>query len=419
MDALSPEPGPGAKTAAGPVFVAEWLEFELTGPGLPREVTRRVLAERGGATWRAARPLRPSGLKPLRRDAGGPLALRALHNVWFSSGPHDLAAYADAMQDLAVESLSLAAGEDPSVVDDFGASVWPTALENFTWMVWTDHAVIPALNDTPGVRLYADRPRIAVFTRGPDADDGMLVMSDLRRDDLRALAASPAQAAVLAEKKLWFATLQGALEHEGIAEALAASGADPRSVETASGRLGADGVVVLAPGSPLPAAPPALDPDSAARLTAALGAGAVVVAPVAGRGAGGWWEILPGTGEVRAVGELGLNAGRGGIPGNTNPLRHIRAPQQNPVGGQKPVYTPEAAKEARDAARQARNARRVQDNIKNYNASRDAMARQPKGGGAEYALLITAIMVVGSAAQGALMYYTAMNVMAAIDALSQ
>jgi transglutaminase superfamily protein len=419
LDALDAEPAPGAAAVPGPpVFVAEWLEIELSGPGMPRETARRALAERGGAAWRASRPLDPTALKPLRSDAGGPVALRAQHNVWLSAGPHDLKAYADALQDLAIASMDFEAGEPPAE-DDFGAAAWPTALQNFTWMVWTDNTVIPGLNDTPGARVYADRPRIAIFSSGPDVDDGFQMQIDLRRDDLRALASAPGMAGVLAGKKLWFALLQGALEHEAIAEALAALGADPRGVETTSSRLAADGVVVLAPGSSPAAAPRPPDPETGARLASALGGGALVVAPLSGLWAGGaWWEIAPGSGDARAVGDLGLHASRGGIPGNNNPLRHIKGPQQNPQGGQKVFHSPEAAKEARDAAQRARNEKKIADNVKKYNESRNNMAKAAgRRGGSEYAVLLLGILL--AAAQAYVMYRMALTVMDAADVLSQ
>src|SRR5262249_49883883 len=153
---------------------------------------------------------------------------------------------------------------------------------NFGWMVWTDHAVIPALNRTPGVRLYTDRPRIAIFTLAPAPGDAAVVLSDLRRDDLRGVVAVPAQGGVLAERKLWFAVLEGALEQEGIGQMLAALGADPTTVVTTSSHLQADGVAVLRPGSPLPSGGHKVTPESAARLTAALAARSTVVAPWSG-----------------------------------------------------------------------------------------------------------------------------------------
>jgi len=415
LDALAAEPE--APAPNGPEFVAEWLEFELSGPGM-HEVTRRVLAERGGAAWRAKASHDPKALQPLLRDADGPLVMRAMHNVWLSAGPHDLSAYADAMQDLAIENLSLAAGDAPRNADDFGASVWPLALQNFAWMVWTDHAAIPALNRTPGVRLYADRPRIAIFTIAPTANDGAVVMSDLRRDDLRGVASTPAGAALLAERKLWFGVLQGSLEHEGIGQVLASLGADPATVVTTSSHLQADGVAVLQPGNALPGAPHRVDPESAARLAVAFDAHSVVVAPWSGLGAAGsWWEITAGSGDVRSVGELGLHSGGGPLPNKHNPFFRGKSPQQNPYGGQKPAYTPEAAKEARDAARRAANNKKAADYAKNYRNQQANLARSAPAGGSEYTTLTKVIMVVGAIAHAILGYYIASSFMNAVDAL--
>jgi len=286
-------------------------------------------------------------------------------------------------------------------------------------MVWTDHAILPTLNATPGVRLYADRPRIAIFTTGPDVDGGAMVMTDLRRDDLRALAASPAQRDALADKKLWFALLQGALEHEGIATMLTAFGVDPTTVETTSSRLTEEGVFVLRPGGALPGTP-APDPESTARLALASATGAIVVAPLAGLGARGvWWEVAPGSGSVTAVTELGLHGGRGGIPDKNNPFKRGKSPQQNPYGGQKPNYTPEAAKEARDKARQANNARREAEAAKNYKNAKNNVAKSSRRGASEYTVLTQAILVgAGSAAYAAFFYHLATTMMTALEALN-
>ena len=165
IDALSAGPAGSptiTTTPTGPVFVAEWLEFELRAPGGQREVTRRVLVDRGGAAWRVKKPLSASGLVRLERADNGPTSMRALHNVWLSGGPHNLADYAEAMQDLAYIKLNEAFPEDTTAQpktgsaggqkDDreFGESVWPFALQNFAWMVWTDHGVIHGSTTRPG-----------------------------------------------------------------------------------------------------------------------------------------------------------------------------------------------------------------------------------------------------------------------------
>jgi hypothetical protein len=415
LDALSARPAGSpttVTTSTGPIFVAEWLEFELRAPGGQREVTRRVLVDRASAAWRTAKPLSASGLTRLERADLGPTSMRALHNVWFSAGPHNLADYAEAIQDLAYKHLDAAFPEDttaegapPSDVGgkddhDFGESVWSFALQNFAWMIWADHGVIPRLNDTAGLRLYTDRPRIAIFTMASDRTGRMELETDLRRDDLREVAMNTIPPTLRAEKKLWFGILQGAFEHEMLADTIAAGGGDRATVETTSGRLSPEGVAVIAPGDPLPSGARAPHPDSAVRLSAALSAGMVIVAPVAGLGASGvWWEIAPGTGATTSVGALELHAGRGYNPNYDLP-KNGKPVQQNPFGGQKPNYTPEAAKEARDAQRAANNAKKSADYAKNYQRQQNELARQQqrKGGGDEYSTLVTVMMVVGAVA---------------------
>ncbi|MGD0791287.1 MAG: hypothetical protein ABR920_05910 [Terriglobales bacterium] len=167
----------GGAFASPPVFGAEWLEFEIAFPDGHREVTRRVLAD-GGLAWKKAGAPDAGALRPLARDEHGPLAPRALHNIWFSAGSHNLAAYAKALMYLA-RSQQTTASEQTSLQNQpappaqssppdlsFGEQVWPLALRNFAFLVWSDHLIIPAVNDSPAVRLCADSPRILMFSVG-------------------------------------------------------------------------------------------------------------------------------------------------------------------------------------------------------------------------------------------------------------
>jgi hypothetical protein len=441
IDALAARPAGSTTTAAaptGPVFVAEWLEFELGAPGGQREITRRVLADRGSAAWRSDKPLNAAGLVRLERTDNGPTSMRAMHNVWLSAGPHNLADYADALQDLAYKNLDDAfpdeTGAQPTATasgvkkddGDFGESVWPFALQTFAWMVWTDHGVIPRLNDTPGLRLYADRPRIAIFTVASDRAGLTQVETDLRRDDLREVALPTVPAVALAEKKLWFGLLQGAFEHEMLADTIGASGGDPASIETTSARLTPDGVLMLAPGDAFPSGNRAPQRESAARLTASLSAGNVIVAPIGALDArGSWWEIVPATGDTRAVGPLELHSGLGKGPGynpNTYLPKNPKPLQQNPFGGQRPSHTAESAKEARDAIQRAKNARRTAENVRNH---QNNLARQnaSKPAGDEYGTLVKFLMVVGAVAYTLIgvaeVYVTCMAVEAAVSGLAE
>lgn len=400
----------GTKLDVGsPAFVAESLEFQLSWPGGRQEVTRRPLVDRGGAGWRTAVPLDASTLRPLERGASGPFAMQALHNVWFSGGRHNLANFARGVQELAALAVVEATNDlDVDGMDadararsqaaqpDVDDNLRSLAIQHLPWMLWTDHAVIPMLNDTAGVRLYVDGLRIAVFTSGPIADEGQVTVSDLRRDDLRGVVADASNATVLAEKKLRFGLLQGSLEHEALAEFARTAGDDFTTVHTTSGGLTADGVVIVSPGTRVETTSSASDRDSALRISAATAAGRTVVVPIGGHGQReAWWEIVPDTGDTRAVGALGLHVGeiRFKAP-PTNPLKTRIIPQQNTFDGQKVwrVLTPQenerALREVRDAAYKARNAA----------LERRAMARAaqpPRAGGNEYGVLVTAITVVG------------------------
>ncbi len=169
----------------------------------------------------------------------------------------------------------------------------------------------------------------------------------------------------------------------------------------------------------LPGSPHRVDPESAARLALALDARSVVVAPWSGLDAGGsWWEITASSGDVRSVGDLDLHSGGGPLPNKNNPFFRGKSPQQNPWGGQRSAYTPEAAREARDAARQARNARKAAEYAKNYRQQQANLARSAPAGGSEYTTLTKVIMVVGAIAHAILGYFIAKSFMDAVDALS-
>ncbi len=400
----------GTKLDVGsPAFVAEWIEFELSWPGGRREVTRRPLVDRAHATWRAARELDASVLRPLDGNDEGAFDFQALHNVWFSAGRHNLADFDDAAQDLVERAFleSDDAGTESSG-SDFGQQVWPFALQNFTWMVWTDHVAIPSVNDVPGVRLYADGPRIAVFTRVPTNGDAAVTISDLRRDDLRGIVEDSSKAHVLAQKKLLFGLLQGALEQEALAQYAMAAGGSAAEVDSTSGRLTAEGVTVFTPRTAPRDFPAGVHPESLTRISTALRDGHVVVAPVkALERDGAWWEIAGGSGDTRSIGLMGLHVGKH-IPqvDYKGGVRHLPRPlNQGGAGGPNVHLTPEARKEAYDNFRRRKNAQRIQDNIANFErqqaqqqANQLASPAKRARGGKEYAVLLATIVTAAAKA---------------------
>jgi transglutaminase-like putative cysteine protease len=367
----------GAPLEVDASLVAEWLEIELFWPDGRREITRRPLVERGGNAWRSARPLDPARLRPLGRDDNGPFAMQAVHNVWFSGGRHNLADFADATWEMAVTAVLETASDleraaessipPPPKGGDLGEILWPFALPNFAWMVWTDHVIIPFLNDRAGIRLYADGPRISVFSTGPEDNDRTMVFADLRRDDLRGLAESAADATVLAEKKLWFGLLQGALEHEAMAEVVVVSGGNASDVKSTSSAFSDETVMVLAKDS-ASRIPEIVDPEAAARVRTALDRGHLIAGSSRSLQAGFWWEVVNGSGDTRAIGPLGLHSVDGGFD---------RRPGQVKNAGPGKAYgTDEYRKELQQARRAAENARKEQEAIKKY---RDSLPKSPQG----------------------------------------
>jgi hypothetical protein len=328
--------GEGAPAAAGPQLVAEFLEFELTLPGGAKETTRRVLFDRGGAAWRATAQHDPKALRPLRRDAQGPIDASTIHNVWFSGGSHDMAAYAKrvgrlvhAISEIQTRPAGATAGAPAPAPAaprrgggsdgklDLSGQLFLLGMQNLPVVMIGDQDFIPALNDDPAVRFYLDSPRILLFSLAVDHGDGKTAgpgtietQIDLRRDKVRGVARDANAMPAVARRKLWFGMLGGALEHEvtsnqsavmtdgaaapvGSASALIDRG-NPALVVVRPRDAGADAAMKQIP----------CGPDAALRLWNALEHGDALIVPrdgFAGGNDGGFWAVSTTTGDTRAV----------------------------------------------------------------------------------------------------------------------
>jgi hypothetical protein len=294
-------PGP-RYSEASPIFVAEWLEFETATPDGHDDVTRTPIIDRAGAAWRASATHDPAALAPLQRNASGLFAPQSVYNVVFGAGRHNLLAYAAMMRQLATQPQPQpqASGQSSGQSATIAQSLQPLALRDMAWMIASDQLVVPSLNDTPGLRFYADTPRIFVFSSQTTADstpDHIYLTTDLRRDSLRAVARDPSLQPRLEQRQLWFGALEGALEHE-----LTAYPSDTSSdVISTSSLAGSDGALAVRPGTA--ASSVCSDKETAARMQVALDAGDTLVVPkaVLSGGPAGWWQINGATGRMRAV----------------------------------------------------------------------------------------------------------------------
>jgi transglutaminase-like putative cysteine protease len=325
----TPKPA-GASAPTGPQLVAEFLEFELTRPGGRKEVTRRTLFDRGGPAWRAGAARDAAALRPLERDDAGPVDAATIYNVWLSTGRHDMAGYAESLATLFTWGQAGAAAAAPKEWADtitappdlppegaLALALHPIAMGNFGALVIADEAFVPALNGDPDVRMYLDSPRIALFSSAVVQSRGQAEVRttiDWRRDVLRGVAKDPAkQGGAVAERKIWFGLLEGALEHEWAAGQMTGR---VTMLESTSAALNEQGAVRVASPSDAASALPGLKPDAAAEAAAALAAGDVLVVPrgAIGADAAGWWAISGATADTRAVWTPGHALRGGNLP---------------------------------------------------------------------------------------------------------
>lgn len=325
FDAFGDAPAP---TNSGSQLLAEFLDFQLSLPGGREETVRRTLYDRAGAAWRMTKPLDPKALPPIKQGASEPIAARTIHNIFFSSGRHDMASYAQAIA-LLNDSFkpSDGSGHQPPADLDFGFQVWPLAIQNLATVLWADQVFVPALNDDPHVRCYLDSPRILLFSLNVQPQEGagkppaIDSEMDLRRDSIRAVSEEPSDETKAVRRKVWFGLLEGSLEHEMSAQAAFALSGDGSHALSTSSLLGASGAKLLQPGDASARWEGlATNRETAAKLSGALALDDSLVVPnaVLQGGPSGWWAVSS-TGNTRAVLGDDLNGGRFGISGNYIP----------------------------------------------------------------------------------------------------
>jgi hypothetical protein len=145
---------------------------------------------------------------------------------------------------------------------------------------------------------------------------------DLLRDRVRSLPRDASAEKAAVDRRVWFGMLEGALEHELGATAVAATGGAATDIVSTSGLLGAGGVIALPPTQQPRSNGAIKSEDVAARMRPALDRGAAVVIPLSGDAAArGWWEIET-DGTTRAVLAIGI-AGASYTPGGRADARPL------------------------------------------------------------------------------------------------
>jgi hypothetical protein len=147
--------------------------------------------------------------------------------------------------------------------------------------------------------------------KGPEP--GLLV--DLRRDNVRGVSRESAARAAVAERKIWFGALEGALEHEFLAPFLRLAPEGAPLLTTSALMAQGEAVALRAQPGKGAADWPVL-PETAARARQALARGSVLVVSRSAleKGTLAWWEITQ-DGSTRPVLGDDWNGGSVKIPG--------------------------------------------------------------------------------------------------------
>ncbi len=197
-------------------------------------------------------------------------------------------------------------------------------MQNAACLVVSDELVVPSLNDAPNVRFYADKPRILLMSLGADPEGkspDTCLSIDLLRDRLRGMARDRAAESSVAERKIWFGILEGALEHEILP---LASGSDAKKARrtSTSGSLNPRDAIALRTGDADKIASQLRDANLAAAATRALDQKKVLV--LAGRGGNAataaWWEIAADGTTYAVLGQDEAHGSRTYFPPTSVPL---------------------------------------------------------------------------------------------------
>lgn len=287
----------------GGSFAGLWLTMVREAPGRAPLTTERALVDRVPAPARSSGDVATDALLPLSAIEVGPTAMAAVHHVVFSTGGssprQDAIDRAAAAWFVAVEMADPVRAEQYSL----GDLLWPTVVADATLTGASERVVVPSLAVPGAVAPVIDRPRITVTTVAPDpaGPERILTTIDLAADEVRLVADEHADPVDLAARRLWYGTLESALETESLLQAAAFGEPDGRVLTGASLGMGQP-LTVLTVNAALP--------DTAAQaLRDALDAGLIAVVPGDPASAQAWWTVDPASGVTQAI----LAPGLGGI----------------------------------------------------------------------------------------------------------
>jgi hypothetical protein len=316
----------------GPELVSLRLVVSSEAPGAEPIVAERWLLDRAPVLAREAGTVGTGELAPLATDEGGPVALQGMHHVMVSVGGSSLLAHA-IERGLALDfAMRLGLAEDETTTYPLGDLLYPVAIADEALVVASERAIIPSLDDRPGLHAYVAHPRVFIssMAASPTAADEAILELDLLLDGVRVAADEGTDPADVARRRLWYGVLQSALENEHGARR--ARPFSPGTEGAVSASLASSGPLIVLGAEDEGALPD----DAPAALRQALRDGQLAVLPEVGA-IEAWWAVSPTSGLVRAMVRPALGAHKVPIKGGQYGAGQKWRPPSGPKYANKPL----------------------------------------------------------------------------------
>jgi hypothetical protein len=322
------------------------LVVERHVPGRLDETFEHVILDRVPAAARATGNVTVGQLVPMAADAAGPVALAPIIHLMVSTGgtnPRN-----DAISQ-AVAARFVGQLVDPETAGDFelGDLLWPMAVADQSLVTASERLIVPAVAAGSLGHAYVGDARVYLTRIGPapSGDGSMQVATDLLIDGVRIIGAQ-GQPTDAASRRMWYGTLQTALETQFVYEIARGFESDGRTLIGVSDADRAP-LTVLRPDDP--ASVPA---GAAPALKAAVSTGLIALVPGDVATSETWWTVDPSDGATRSIIDPGYGSFIGGgnyvdskLPGDAHYVddqgnslvRKARGPAPRCRGGQEYV----------------------------------------------------------------------------------
>ncbi|MFV2064016.1 MAG: transglutaminase domain-containing protein, partial [Chloroflexota bacterium] len=200
----------------GPVLTALRLELESRVPGEEPLASQRVLFDRVLPADRENGVFVADLLAPLPADGTPPVALSTLHHVMVSNGGSSLRNHAVGRA-FAANFIGNDLG-DPELLAELPLHdlLLPLAVSDQTLTMASERLIVDGLSEDADVRAFVGRPRVFLssFSPLPGVVDGTAIVTDLALDAISLVARPGTSGESVGRQRLWYGTLQSALETE-------------------------------------------------------------------------------------------------------------------------------------------------------------------------------------------------------------